>query len=84
MWVYITNVSKVQIENKEPVPGAFLTIVGFILVPGFVLHQQIRHLMILKSYCDLSAYNGYCEVSVERAYINMNLIIGNRESGTGN
>ena len=32
----------------------------------------------------LSAYNEYCEVSVERAYINIRLIIGNRESGTGN
>ena len=32
----------------------------------------------------LSAYNEYCEVSVEGAYINMKLRIGNRESGTGN
>ena len=23
IWVYITNVSKVQIGNKEPVPGSF-------------------------------------------------------------
>ena len=23
VWVYITNVSKVQIGNKEPVPGSF-------------------------------------------------------------
>ena len=36
MSVYITNVSKVQIGNKEPVPGSFLTIIGFILVSGFV------------------------------------------------
>ena len=40
--------------------------------------------MILKSLCYLSAYNEYCEVSVEGAYINIKLIIGNRESGTGN
>ena len=45
----MTNVSKVQIGNKEPVLGAFLTIIGFILVPGFVFHQHDRHLMILKS-----------------------------------
>ena len=32
----------------------------------------------------LSAYNEYCEVSVEGAYINIKLIIGNRESETGN
>ena len=32
----------------------------------------------------LSAYNEYYEVSVEEAYINMKLRIGNRESGTGN
>ena len=31
-----TNVSKVQIGNKEPVPGSFLTIIGFILGSGFV------------------------------------------------
>ena len=31
-----TNVSKVQIGNKEPVSGSFLTIIGFILVSGFV------------------------------------------------
>ena len=36
MWVYITNVSKVQIGNMEPVPGSFLTISGYILVSGFV------------------------------------------------
>ena len=35
IWVYITNVSKVQIGNKEPVPGSFLTKIGFILVSGF-------------------------------------------------
>ena len=27
--VYYTNVSKVQIGNKEPVPGSLLTIIGF-------------------------------------------------------
>ena len=32
----------------------------------------------------LSAYNEYCEVSVKGEYINIKLIIGNRESGTGN
>ena len=31
-----TNISKVQIGNKEPVPGSFLTIILFILVSGFV------------------------------------------------
>ena len=40
--------------------------------------------MILKIKRYLSAYNEYCEVSVEGAYINMKLRIGNRESGTGN
>ena len=35
IWVYITNVSKVQIGNKDPVPGSFLTKIGFILVSGF-------------------------------------------------
>ena len=39
--------------------------------------------MILKKRY-LSAYNEYFEVSVKEAYINMKLIIGNRESGTGN
>ena len=42
--------------------------------------------MILKTKRYLSAYtcNEYCEVSVEGAYINMKLRIGNREWGTGN
>ena len=40
--------------------------------------------MILKSKRYLSASNEYCEVNVEGAFINMKLIIGNRESGTGN
>ena len=31
-----TNVSIVQIGKKEPVPGSFLTIIGFIQVSGFV------------------------------------------------
>ena len=31
----------------------------------------------------MSAYNEYCEVSVEGAFINVKLIIGNREPGTG-
>ena len=38
--------------------------------------------MILKSYRYLYAYNEYCQVNVE-GYINMKLIIGKRESGTG-
>ena len=40
--------------------------------------------MILKIKRYLSAYNEYCEVILEGAYINIKLIIGNRESGTGN
>ena len=40
--------------------------------------------MILKIKRYLSAYNEYYEVSVEGAYIDMKLRIGNRESGTGN
>ena len=40
--------------------------------------------MMLKSYRYSSAYNEYCDVNVEGAYINMKLIIGNRKSGTGN
>ena len=74
-----------QIGNKEPVPGSLLTIIGFILVSVFFLfHQHVRHKIIpmIKRY--LSAYNEYCEVSVEGAYINMKLRIGNLESGTGN
>ena len=39
-------------------------------------------ILMIKRY--LSAYNEYCEVSVEGPYINMKLRIGNRESGTGN
>ena len=39
-------------------------------------------ILMIKRY--LSAYNEYCEVSVEGAYINMKLRIGNRDSGTGN
>ena len=35
--------------------------------------------MILNIKRYLSAYNECCEVSVEGAYINMKLIIGNRE-----
>ena len=30
IFVCNTNVSEVQIGNKEPVPGSFLTIIGFI------------------------------------------------------
>ena len=39
--------------------------------------------MLLKIKHYLSAYNEYCEVIVEGAYINIKLIIGNRESVTG-
>ena len=41
--------------------------------------------MILKIKRYWSAYNEYCEVSMEGAYFNIKLIIGNRESepGTG-
>ena len=39
--------------------------------------------MLLKIKRYLSAYNEYWEVSVEGAYINIEVIIGNRESGTG-
>ena len=34
--VYNTKVLKVQIVNKESVPGSFLNIIGFILVSVFV------------------------------------------------
>ena len=40
--------------------------------------------MILKINRYLSSNYEYYEVSVEGAYINMKLRIGNRESGTGN
>ena len=42
--------------------------------------------MILKIKRYLSAYNEYCKVSVEGAWINMKLKTGagNREPGTGN
>ena len=74
-----------QIGNKEPVPGSLFTIIGFILLSGvFLFHQHVRHKMILKIKRYLSAYREYCEVSVEEAYNNMKLRIGNRESGTGN
>ena len=44
IWACNTNVSKVQIGNKEPVPGSFLTIIWLILVSGFCLfHQHVRH-----------------------------------------
>ena len=74
-----------QIGNKEPVPGSLFTIIEFILLSVFFLfHQHVRHKMILKIKRYLTAYNEYCEVSVEGAYINMKLRIGNLESGTGN
>ena len=40
--------------------------------------------MLLKIKRYMSAYNEYCEVSVEGAYINIKLIIWNRKSGIGN
>ena len=42
IWVYITNVSKVQIGNKEPVPGSFLTKIGLIQVSGFAYIISIK------------------------------------------
>ena len=36
-----SNISKVQIGNKELVPGSFLTIILFILVYGFVYFISI-------------------------------------------
>ena len=39
--------------------------------------------MILNSKTLLSASHEYYEVNVEEVFINMKLIIGNRESGTG-
>ena len=79
-----TNISKVQIGNKEPVSGSFLTIFLFILAYGlvyFISMLGIKLYLRVKRY--LSAYNDYCEVSVEGACINIKLIIGNRESATG-
>ena len=35
-WCIIPNFLKVQIGNKESVPGSFLTIIGFLLVSVFV------------------------------------------------
>ena len=40
--MYNTNVSKVQIGNKEPVLGSFLTIIGSILVSGFVYFISMK------------------------------------------
>ena len=40
--------------------------------------------MILKIKRHVSAYNEYCEVSVEGAYNNMKLRIGNRKPESGN
>ena len=40
--VYYTNVSKVQIGNKEPVPGSLLTIIGFILVSVFSISSTCK------------------------------------------
>ena len=73
-----------QIGNKEPVPGSFSTITGFILVSGYLFHQQVWLLMIIKIKRYLSAYNEFCGVNVEAAYNYMKLIIGNQISGTGN
>ena len=39
--VCTNKISKVQIGNKEPVPGSFLTIILFILVYGFVYFISI-------------------------------------------
>ena len=48
-----------------------------------LFHQHVRHLMILKSSCYLSAYDEYCDVNVEEAYIIRKMRIESRESGTG-
>ena len=40
--VYNTNVSKVQIGNKELVPGSLLTIIGFILVSVFSISSTCK------------------------------------------
>ena len=61
-----------QIGNKELVRGSLFSVIGFILLSVFFLfHQHVRHKMILKIKRYLSAYNEYCEVSVEGAYNNM-------------
>ena len=49
IWLYITNVSKVQIRNKEPVPGSFLTKWIYTSFWFCLYHQHVGHLMILKS-----------------------------------
>ena len=36
-----SNISKVQIGNKEPIPGSFLSIILFILVYGLVYFISI-------------------------------------------
>ena len=80
----ILKIKRYLSAHNEPVPGSLLTIIGFILVSIFFLfHQHVRHKMVLKIKRYLSAYNECCEVSVEGAYINMKLRIGNREQGTG-
>ena len=73
---------KSGIRNQFPVP--YLLYLGSYWFLVFSTSSTCRHKMILKIQRYLSAYNEYCEVSVERAYINMKLRIGNRESGTSN
>ena len=42
--VYNTNILKVEIGNKEPVPGSFLTIIWFILVSGLSISSACKAL----------------------------------------
>ena len=77
---------KLIIGNRESGTGnwfivLYLRYTSFCL---FLFSQHVWHQMILKINSYLSSYNEYYEVSVEGAYINMKLRIGNRESGTGN
>ena len=68
-----------QIGNKEPVPVSFSGSYTVLVSVFFLFHQHVRHKMILKIKRYLSAYDEYCVVSVEGAYIKMKLRIGNRE-----
>ena len=77
-WYVIPFFSKVQIGNKEPVPGSFLTIIEFILVSGFAISSACKAINDTKHNLTLCVcINEYCEFNVEGAYINMKLIIGN-------
>ena len=73
MW----DISKLLIEsgNRELVPFSLFGIPKF---------QKCRSGLREPGTSSLFLIWEYCEVSVEGAFINMKLIIGNRESGTGN